>query len=40
MKLQLEEADIQRKIMQSMIGRLKKDKVVYDLRKYNMEKDL
>ena len=40
MKLQVEEADIERKIMQNMISRIKKDKVIYDLRKYNMEKEL
>ena len=40
MKLQVEEADIEKKIMQNMISRIKKDKVVYDLRKYNMEKEL
>ena len=26
--------------MHSMVSRLKSDKIVYDLRKYNMEKDL
>lgn len=40
MKLHLEEADIERKIMLNMVNRIKKDKVTYDLRKYNMEKEL
>jgi hypothetical protein len=40
MKLLLEETDIDKKVMQNMVGRLKQDKVVYDLRKFNMEKNL
>ena len=35
-----EEGEIEKKILQSMIDRLKKDKVVYDYRKFNLEKDL
>lgn len=35
-RLQLEESDMERKVMTSMTDRLKADKVVYDLRKYNM----
>ena len=31
---------MEKKVMLSMISRLKSDKVVYDLRKYNMEKEL
>ena len=34
----LEEADVEKKVMNSMIHRIKQDKVVYDLRKFNMEK--
>lgn len=40
MKLLLEETDTDKKVMQNMINRLKNDKVVYDLRKFNMEKNL
>jgi|JI6StandDraft_1071083.scaffolds.fasta_scaffold820832_1 hypothetical protein len=40
MKLLLEETDIDKKVMQNMVSRLKQDKVVYDLRKFNMEKNL
>ena len=34
------EADIQKKVLESMRDRLKKDKVVYDQRKFNQEKQL
>lgn len=34
----LSEADIQKKVLLHMRDRLKHDKVVYDLRKFNMEK--
>lgn len=40
MKLQLEESDMERKILIGMMERLKHDKIVYDLRKYKMEKEL
>jgi hypothetical protein len=34
-KFHLEECDIDKKIMLNMVSRLKSDKIVYDLRKYN-----
>jgi hypothetical protein len=40
MKVYVEEADIEKKVMLNMISRIKKDKVTYDLRKNNMEKEL
>ena len=36
----LEEGEMEKKVMNSMISRLKSDKVVYDFRKYNLEKEL
>lgn len=39
-KLQVEEAEIEKKIMLNMTSRLKADKITYDLRKYNMQKEL
>lgn len=39
-KLQLEESDMERKVLLAMMERLKHDKIVYDLRKYKMEKEL
>lgn len=39
-RLQLEESEMERKVLLGMMERLKFDKVVYDLRKYNLDKDL
>lgn len=39
-KHSLEESEIEKKVMMSMVERLKHDKVVYDLRKYRLEKEL
>lgn len=39
-KLQVEESDIEKKILNSMRARLKSDKIVYDHRKFEMEKEL
>jgi predicted nuclease with TOPRIM domain len=39
-KLQLEGAEVERKVMLGMADRLKSDKIVYDLRKYKLEKEL
>lgn len=36
----LDEAETDRKVMLNMIARLKKDKITYDQRKYDMEKEL
>ena len=34
------EVDMQKKVLESMRNRLKKDKVVFDQRKFNQEKEL
>lgn len=39
-KLQLEESEMERKVLLAMMERLRHDKIVYDLRKYKMDKDL
>lgn len=39
-KHSLEETEVEKKVMLSMVERLKHDKVVYDLRKYRLEKEL
>lgn len=40
MKNLVEESEINRKVMLNIVERVKWDKIVYDLRKYNYEKDL
>ena len=40
MKLHLEETDTDRKVLISMMERLKSDRIVYDLRRYKLEKEL
>ena len=40
MRLQVEESDMDRKVLLSMMERLKSDKIVYDLRRYKLEKEL
>jgi hypothetical protein len=39
-KLLYIEAEMQKKVLQNMRGRLKEDKVVFDQKKYDMEKEL
>ena len=40
MRLHLEETDMDRKALISMMERLKSDRIVYDLRRYKLEKEL
>jgi hypothetical protein len=39
-KALLEETDMEKKVMLNMVARLKSDKIVYDLRKFKLEKEL
>jgi hypothetical protein len=39
-KYDLEETEVEKKIMLGMVERLKSDKIVYDLRTYKLEKEL
>jgi hypothetical protein len=40
MKGLLEETEMEKKVMLNMVARLKSDKIVYDLRKFKLEKEL
>lgn len=40
LKTQIEEGEMEKKVMMAMIARLRHDKVVYDQLKYNAEKEL
>lgn len=40
MKVSVEQCETEKKVMMNMVSRIKFDKIVYDQRKYNLEKQL